>query len=201
VAADATRERIVEAGLALIGTPGGEVRPFSMEGVAQEAGVARTTVYHQFGTKAALLEAIFDTIAVRGEIGPRIGAAFSHKEAREVLRAVIAAFAFFWETGRVVIRRIQGMSVLDPELEIGVHARDLRRREVMRVVVARLRGEGVFGDAARGDRDETVVDMLCAVTSFGTFYGLAGERSLVDVAGVVERMAWGVISANNPQNS
>ncbi len=39
---------------------------FTVDAVAREAGVARMTVYYQFGSKAGLLEAIFDSLAVRG---------------------------------------------------------------------------------------------------------------------------------------
>jgi AcrR family transcriptional regulator len=188
VAADATRARIVEAAWALIATPEVGVRAFSMEAVAQEAGVARTTVYHQFGTKAALLEAIFDQLAVRGEIAERLGYAFSQRDARDVLHEFVAAFAFFWESDRVVMRRIQAMAVLDPELEAGVHARNLRRREGARAVIGRLRAQNLLGETEEGD--ETLVDMLYAMTSFGTFHLLAGDGKFGDVAGVVERMAW-----------
>src|SRR3979409_2745818 len=39
---------------------------FSLDAVAKAAGVTRLTVYHQFGSRRGLLEAVFDDIARQG---------------------------------------------------------------------------------------------------------------------------------------
>src|SRR2546430_2914681 len=41
---------------------------FSIEAVARRADVARMTIYHQFGSKMGLLEALCDSLAVTGEM-------------------------------------------------------------------------------------------------------------------------------------
>src|SRR6266487_5160891 len=41
---------------------------FSIEAVARRANVARMTIYHQFGSKMGLLEALCDSLAVTGEM-------------------------------------------------------------------------------------------------------------------------------------
>jgi AcrR family transcriptional regulator len=39
---------------------------FSMDAVARQAGVTRQTIHKQLGTRAELLEAVFDRIAISG---------------------------------------------------------------------------------------------------------------------------------------
>src|SRR5262249_28194597 len=64
-AASATRERIVAAAAAILGAADG-IRKFSLDAVAKKAGVTRLTIYNQFGSRRALMEAVFDERAERG---------------------------------------------------------------------------------------------------------------------------------------
>src|SRR5262249_56661173 len=100
-----TRARIVAAARELLAAPGG-FSGFTVDAVAGQAGVARMTVYNQFGSKIGLLEALFDDLAARGLV-ERLRAAFARPEPREALAELIAAFGHFWGSDRVVIRRIR----------------------------------------------------------------------------------------------
>ena len=64
-AAARTRRRIVAAAAAILGAAEG-IGEFSLEAVAKKASVTRLTVYNQFGSRRALLEAVFDERAARG---------------------------------------------------------------------------------------------------------------------------------------
>src|SRR5215469_3814524 len=64
-AADQTRARIVNAARALLMASEG-FSTFSIDQVARQADVARMTVYHQFGSKRGLLEALCDAQAASG---------------------------------------------------------------------------------------------------------------------------------------
>src|SRR5262249_20338293 len=110
-AGEQTRARIVAAARELLAAPGG-FSGFTVDAVAAEAGVARRTVYNQFGSKMGLLEALFDELAARGLVA-RLRAAFVRPEPREALDELIAAFGGFWHSDRVVIRRIRGLASLD----------------------------------------------------------------------------------------
>src|SRR5262249_14619678 len=105
-AVEQTRARIVAAARALLPAPAGS-SGFTVDAVAQQDGVARMTVYNQFGPKLGLLEALFDDLAARGLLG-RLRAAFARPEPREALDELIAAFGSFWHSDRIVIRRIRG---------------------------------------------------------------------------------------------
>lgn len=67
VAADRNRERILAAARDLLLSK--DFSEFSMEAVAQKAGLSRLTLYYQFTSKTGLLEALYDDIARRGEMG------------------------------------------------------------------------------------------------------------------------------------
>ena len=186
---DQTRARIVSAARTLIARRRG-APVFSIDAVARQAKVARTTVYHQFGTRAALLEALFDHLAERGKIREGIEHTFAQADPRAMLCEFINAFAFFWEIDRLVMRRIQAMAVLDPELEAGVRARHRRRHAAATAVVQRIRH--VKGAAALpidpSVETDVLVEILYALTSFETFNALAGEQSFASVVPVVQAM-------------
>lgn len=176
-AADETRSRILAAARDLLGSPGG-LAAFTIDAVARRAGVARMTVYYQFGSKSGLLEALFDDVAARGGM-QRLAAAFARPEPLDTLAGFVAAFAGFWAVERRLHRRIHGLAALDAEVDRSLRAREEWRREGLRRIVRRLRsgGGGAAGKEAAGKEpmpDEEVVDVLFMLTSFETFDQLAG---------------------------
>lgn len=193
-ATDQTRARIVAAAHDLLSTAQGPAG-FSVDAIARKAGVARMTVYYQFGSKSGLMEALFDSLADRGRIGEGLAAAFSHEDAREALDGVIAAFAHFWASDRLIIRRLHGLAVLDPEIEAGERARNERRRDALRTAVARVAAD--HGRPPAESLDE-VIDILHALTSFETFDILAGAaRGIEEVTPLIVRLARTIIGLHN----
>jgi AcrR family transcriptional regulator len=180
-AAKETRSRIIEAARDLV-LNGGRL---SMTEVARHADVARMTVYHQFGSKLGLLEAIYNDLATRGLVGS-LRASFEAEDALVSLDELVAAFGHFWASDRVIIRRLRALAVLDPDFE-GARERDERRRDHFRRVVARVADE--YG---RPDPESAphVVDLLTTLAGFETFDALAGEtRSPDEVVPEVQRLA------------
>src|SRR5215216_4534279 len=115
VAAEQTRTRVIAAARELLGSDEG-VAAFTIDAVARQAGVARMTVHYQFGSKAGLLEAIFDDLAARGGM-EQLAAAFSQPNPSAALAEFIAVFCRFWASDRRIIRRLQALAALDPEFE------------------------------------------------------------------------------------
>src|SRR5258705_9412753 len=64
-AAAAKRDRVIEAAARSL-REDASIATFSLDAVAKAAGVTRLTVYHQFGSRRGLLEAVFDEIARQG---------------------------------------------------------------------------------------------------------------------------------------
>src|SRR5437867_12013171 len=121
-AADRTRARVLRAARELLAARAG-AQPFSVDAVARRAGVARMTVYHQFGSRRGLLEALFDSFAAGGELPAHLAAAFQRPDPLDSLADAVAAFARLWAAGRPRLRRVRSSGVLDPGLAEAVDAR------------------------------------------------------------------------------
>jgi AcrR family transcriptional regulator len=163
-----TRARLVDAARHVLMSRSGP-GDFSLETVARRAGVTRLTVYHQFGSRSGLLEAVYDDLAQRGRIGENLAAAFQQPDAEACLEATVKAFVTFWNAERLAIRRLRAMAVLDKNFT-GATDRDQRRLKAMHVVVHRL--------VAQHGRDlnglQAKAEVLAMLTSFEAFDLLAG---------------------------
>jgi AcrR family transcriptional regulator len=168
---DATREKILEATRALFGGKG-DLEDFSMEAVAEKAGVARMTVYNQFHSQGLLLEALADHLAARAGM-QRIAEAFGESRPDEAIRKFVATFVTLWASDRVVLRRLRAMGVLVPSLYRKVRDRDEWRREAARNLVTKI---GVPAAAERSGDPNWPVDLLTSATSFETFDALCDDR-------------------------
>ena len=160
-AAEQTRRRIVAAAaerLRMAGAAG-----FSLEAVARQAGVTRLTVYNQFGSRRALLEAVFDDRAAEGGLN-RIAQAMSNPDPRQGLSQLIATFCGFWSNDAAAVNGIYAAAAADAEFEEALAARNERRRQALGVLVGRIAGAGDHSDA---------VDMLFMLTSQPAFAQLA----------------------------
>lgn len=184
-ASEQTRNRIISAARELLMVREG-FSGFSIDAVARQADVARMTVYHQFGSKIGLLEALCDSLAASGGM-EQLASAFRRPQPLDALDEYITVFGRFWESDRPVTRRLRGLATLDADFEQVIRARDERRRTGLRVIVGRLVEQ--HGQPAPAALDE-VVDMLYTLTSFETFDMLAGPaRNIEEVTPVVRRIA------------
>jgi len=189
-AAEETRARIIAAARSLLTAASGS--EFSVDSVARNAGVARMTVYYQFGSKRGLLEAIFDDLAAGGLAGT-LPSAYAQPEPLDALDALIRAFMRFWASERVAIRRLRALADLDPVIGESLTARDERRREGLRAVVQRFGGAS---ERRAGALDDNVY-MLHTLTSFETFDSLAGERrSPEEVGRMIGELAKTILEVN-----
>src|SRR5689334_13818158 len=109
-AAATSRARVVAAAAALLRQDGG-IAGFSLEAVARAAGVARLTVYNQFGSRRGLLEVVFDDIAARGGLTSLPGL-MQMADARTALTQLIDIFCAFWG-GDQAIGRLHEAVALD----------------------------------------------------------------------------------------
>ncbi len=180
-----TRARIITAARELL-ISSDSFSGFSIDAVARQADVARMTVYHQFGSKIGLLEALCDSLASYGGM-EQLALAFRRPEPHEALDEYIMVFGRFWQSDRLVTRRLRGLAALDPDFEQVIRTRDERRRKGLRVIIGRFAEK--YGRPAPASLDEAV-DILYTLISFECFDTLAGPtRSMQEVAPVVQRLA------------
>jgi AcrR family transcriptional regulator len=188
-ATEQTRARILTAARELLMTSDG-FYGFSIDAVARQADVARMTVYHQFGSKIGLLEALSDSLAAHGGM-EHLADAFRQQDPLDALDEYITVFSRFWQSDRLVTRRLRALSALDPDFEQVVKARDERRREGLRVIVQRLVEK--YRKPAPEAFDE-IVNILFTLLSFETFDTLAGTtRSIEEISPLVQRLARAVL--------
>lgn len=180
-----TRARIITAARELLMAADG-FSGFSIDAVARQADVARMTVYHQFGSKIGLLEALCDSLASQGGM-EQLANAFRQQEPLDALMEYITIFGRFWQSDRLVTRRLRGLATLDPDFEQVIRVRDDWRRKGLGVIVQRLAEK--HGRLAPSTFDEAV-DILCTLIGFECFDTLAGPtRSLEEVVPIVQRLA------------
>ena len=183
---EAGRDRIIAGALALLEDE--QAEGFSIDAVARRAGVARMTVYNQFESKAGLLEALFDTLALRGPLGG-MAEIFRQADTLAALDEYVAIFGRFWTTNRRAHRRLRAAALHDDELAAAIASRNERRRRGVAELVRRL------GDQMRPvvPSDEAV-NVVFVLLSFDTFDALAGpDRTPEDVVPVAQRLIRGVL--------
>src|SRR6266849_1111354 len=113
-ATEQTRARILSAARELLISPDGYSR-FSIEAITRQADVARMTVYHQFGSKSGLLEALCDSLAASGGM-EQVATAFRQPDPLDALMVYITVFSHFWDADRLVLRRLRGAGRTRPGL-------------------------------------------------------------------------------------
>jgi AcrR family transcriptional regulator len=176
-----TRERIVEAARdSLRNGPLGAVR---VDDIAREAGVARSTVYVLFGSRAGLFDALATDLLERGGFD-RIGSTFRLPDARAALLESLKAGVEVYASEPDLTRSILTLAVIDPDAAAAVRRFEHGRWPGMRNLAGRLEAQGVLRD---GLSRKEAAEILWVLTSFTTFDQLFRERGL-GTAATAERL-------------
>ena len=171
--ADDTRRRILDAVYErLRDAPSQTV---SVDRVARMAGVARSTVYLVFGSRAGLFDAVGRDVMERSGYAGLIQAV-GHPDAREHLRGGIAAGARMFAAERDVVRALHSMAQLDQDAVGGAIARiESERSNGMLRLARRLEEQGLLRDDVSV---EDAASTLWVITSFDSFDLLFTGRGL-----------------------
>ena len=183
-AAEATKRRVLAAGRDLLIAHGG--KGFTIDAVAERAGVARMTVYYQFGTKKGLRDALFSDLAAHALVD-RLRHSAAQSAPFDALAEFMGTLVGFWAADRLVIRRLRSLALLDPAADGDLRAADAHRLDAVRHIVRRLTEQ--HGRPSPAVADDVVL-ILFSLTSFETFDALAGAaRTPEDVATLLIRAA------------
>ena len=116
-----------------------------------------------------------------------LASVFTDPDPRQALRGFIAAFARFWASDRLVMRRLRALAALDPDVAIVIEARDERNRTGLQILVDRIAKQS---NATSPIDAATVVQVVHTLTSFETFDSLAGPtQEPTDVVPLVVELA------------
>jgi AcrR family transcriptional regulator len=185
-----TRQRIIKAARDLLAWKDPAAQ-FSVEEVARRAGVARMTVYYQFGSLGGLLEGLCDSLAIAGGMD-HLSDAFRQPDPLEAVDQFIAVFTGFWESDRDVLRGLGALAVLDPDFAAVLEERYEWRGSGVRMLLERLAKQ--TGRPNARERDD-VADLLYMLTSFSTYDTLAGPgRTREQVTILLRRLARQVLA-------
>jgi AcrR family transcriptional regulator len=176
--AERTRMRIIEAVFDhLRETP---AEPVALDAIARRAGVARSTVYAIFGSRAGLFD------AVGRELGDRSGIArlldVKHQpDARDQLRAGLHAAAAMLAANRDVYRALWSLGRLDPQAVGGVVERmEADRGSAMARIAGLMAEQGLLRDGVTRKDAEHTLWVLTSPESMDSLYagrGLSAKRT------------------------
>jgi AcrR family transcriptional regulator len=184
-ATEENRQRILNAARELLDSPEGAGR-FSLEDVARRAGVARMTVYHQFGSFVGLLRGLCDSLAMAGGVS-QLADVFRQPDPIVALDRFITVFADFWQSDRAVLRGLGALAVLNPEIAEVLHERYGWRRKAVRSLLDRLAKQT---GRPRPKQMADSADLLYLLTTFSTYDTLASpERSHAETTRLIQRTA------------
>lgn len=184
-AVDAGRDRIIEAAREILHID--DIGSFSLEAVAKRAGVTRMTVYNQFGSKAGLLEELFDLMIERDAFS-KMPVVFQQEDACAAFDAFIDILGRFYSDNRPVLASLAAVAGQDPDLDKAMELRNKRRRLAVEKLIER------FGSTRKTALPKSeVANTIDVLLNFKTFDALAGPgRPPSAVVPVVKQLVRGV---------
>ena len=147
---------------------------FSVGQVADAAGVARSTVYAVFGSRAGLLAALADDTLRRAGLDEVI-ASFLLPDPIQALDLSLRASCRMYGAGQRPIRRLLALGEVDPEAAAPITRSNSDRAMGMSSLAERLAAAGRLRPGLTPDR---AADLLSLATSFGAFDELVAQRGL-----------------------
>lgn len=173
---DRTREAVLAAARTQLESGG--MRELTMESLAKASGVTRQTIHNLFGTRRAILEALFDRLALNAGM-QRMREVMTEPDPEAMLRGLVAVFADFWTRDRLLLKRVHGIAAIDPEFGQAIEARNQRRHMAAVRVVDRLGA----GPAPWSEQQKSRARaLLVALTSFEFFDALAESAGSAEAA-------------------
>jgi AcrR family transcriptional regulator len=155
-----------------------------LETVAREAGVVRRTVYNQFQSKSALLEALLDSAAGRAGAA-RLAAVAADTDPARAARRLLSRSYGFWAAERDLFRHLIGLAAVNEEVSRAVRAREERRTSVWRSIYERLAEQDLL---RRGITKLTAVKIFSHLSGFPTFDALATGTNTATAAKLAIRL-------------
>jgi AcrR family transcriptional regulator len=171
-AAERTRAQILESARASL--LANERLEFSVGDVATAAGVARSTIYATFGSRAGLLAALSDDV-LHGAGLDEVIDAFKLPDPRQALELSLAASCRMFAAEQGLFRRLHLLGEVDPEAAAPLKRSESDRAYGMASLADRLQASGQLRE---GVEPAHAADTLWLLTSFAAFDELYTRRGL-----------------------
>jgi AcrR family transcriptional regulator len=157
-----TRERIVRSARELFTADG--FHTVSIDDVARRADVARATVYHQFGSKLGLLEAVLLDFESRAGLAS-LATLIEDTPPDRLLQVVVTEGCRYWATDPVLARKILAVAATNVKAGDLLAGHDAGRLSLIRRVVSRLQSAGLLSEPS----PEPALNTLWVLTSFDAY--------------------------------
>lgn len=178
-AAEETRRRILDAIEARLHDA--PAKPVSVDAIARDAGVARSTVYLIFGSRGELFDAFAMDQLERSGFA-RVVEATAHPDAREHLRGGLRGSAHAFAQHRDIARSLYSMAALDPAALGGAIERiETRRARGMARLAAHLDEQGLLRPGVSVEEAAHVLWLLAGFDAFDLLF--AGRNLSADAVG------------------
>jgi AcrR family transcriptional regulator len=175
----ATHCRIIDAARELLATQ--QWQHFTVEAVANRAGVTRVTVYNQVGSKRGLLDAMLTDLTQRAGMD-RLLTETQHVSPGEACEVIVRRTCRFWHSERQLLRPLFGLAGVDHEVAAILAQREQWRGEQMQRLVQRLTTQTTT--ASSFDQPDVLAAVI-AVTSFPAYDALAAVADHPDRAALL----------------
>jgi AcrR family transcriptional regulator len=176
----ATRRGIVDAAQELLATQ--QWQHFTVEAVANRAGVTRVTVYNQLGSKRGLLNAVLADLTARAGMDQLLTDT-QHRTANEACAVIVRRTCRFWHSERNLLRPLFGLAGVDREVASVLAQREQWRGNQMQRLVQRLTTETATASPSFDQRD--VLAGVVALTSFPAYDALGAVADDPDRAALL----------------
>lgn len=187
-AAAETRRRILDAAHSLLRKA--PAKPVSVDEVAQNAGVARSTVYSIFDSRAGLFDALAAEVWDRAGY-PRLLEAVRVDNALESLRGGLITGVEIFAADRDLFRALFSMEQLDPDAVGGAIRRiEEQRASGMAWAARRLRLQGKLRPDVSESQAAHIIWLLASFDAFDLLYtgrGLSAKKTGEILVGMAER--------------
>lgn len=165
-----TRQAILDAAVRLVGRRGAGV---TLEGVAEEAGLSRQTVYIHFGSRTGLLIAMVQHMDESGTLHGLVERVFEAATALDALDAAVTVHAEYHPVAYPVARVLMAGRHDDEAISAAWEERMASRRNLYHHVVEWLERDGLL----RPDWNvETATDVVWGLTSWQLWEALVVDR-------------------------
>ena len=180
----ATRRAVIDAARDLLATR--QWQHFTIDAVAERAGVTRVTVYNQVGRKSGLLDAVLTDLTERAGMDQLLTDT-RHLGAAEARSTIVRRTCRFWHAERDVLRPLFGLAAADRDVASALAQREQWRGDQLRRLQDRLRDEQPAAAVTLPPPD--VLAALIAVTSFPTYDALGAVADDPDrAAGLIDHL-------------
>jgi AcrR family transcriptional regulator len=173
VTAAETRQRIIDAARDVIARSG--IAGASLGLIATDAGVTRTTVYQQFGSKDELMLAVLNDALDRADVRA-VRKALQQRDAGRAARLMLRASCRFWAGEYALFSKIKGLAGVDGEAAVlDANKEGVRQGHIMNLA-HRLAEQGQLRPGVTESRAMQMLQLLSSYETFDHLHRIGGMR-------------------------